>query len=226
MKNKKIFIGIGVLAIVAFFVVFNVINASKNTGGTTNLGGGKVTPVSVKQIEKGSISSSVSAAGIVIEKSKTDIFFDTSLKINKLNVVVNQRVKKGDPLLDVDTKNLEDELKQLILQKEIQELTISKVKEYAGLANIKSSIEQAKNSVDMSKRALQDSIASYERTKTLFESGIASKSELERAEKMKKDAESSYNTAQNSYMYAMDNYENSIKNTNVDYQIQKKNMKK
>lgn len=72
---------------------------------------------------------------------------------------------------------------------------IAKIKVIPNLATL----NQAKNAIETSQIALSDEKRRYERQKSLYQKGVISKEEIERAEVSYKQAEQSYNAAKQNY---------------------------
>ena len=62
-------------------------------------------------VQRGTLVATVAAAGNVSAPDQANLAFQTSGRVNKVNVQVGDQVKKGDVLMQLDTTNLEYALK-------------------------------------------------------------------------------------------------------------------
>lgn len=193
-KNKKIIIGIVIAALTICFIVIGVL---KNSGSTV-FGEGNAIALKTVKIEKGEISSYISANGTIKEVEKADIFFDTPMRVKKLFVQKNQKVVKGQKLVELDTDSLASDLDKLKVNKKIQELAVnSDVSE--------AEVERAGTSLKSSESAYNDSKKAYEKNKVLFASNAIAKNELDASLKAYNDAKSALKLAQIALETARDN---------------------
>lgn len=184
--KKKIFIGIGVTALIVVLIVVGIV---KNTGA---VGTGPLYSVEASEIKKGDISSYISASGTVTEIDKSEIYIDTPVKATKVYVKQNDVVKKGQKLVEFDLDDLNSQLEQAKLTKRTQELTLKKFKLADTTQNTASAVNSqkvAENDVISAQRNCETISKKLNETKVLYEIGSASKSELDQAENAFKDAE-------------------------------------
>jgi HlyD family secretion protein len=191
--KKKIIIGSLIVVLVAVLAAVNIIRSSDSTAV---FGGGKALSIRTVEIRKGEISSYISANGNVEEIEKAEIHFDTPLKVEKLPVSVNQKVSKGQTLVELDMDSIEMELEKLRLNKRIQEISMSS-------NTLESEVTRAANAVKSAENAYKDSLSAYVKNKELFEANAISRSELEAAEKALSAAEIALNNARVSYESAV-----------------------
>lgn len=201
--KKKALIGIVIVAVIGIFVTVGIL---KNTNGSSEaFSGGKRYEVNVVKIEKGSITSTISANGVVEEKQKSVVLFDSPMKITKLLVEKNQKVTKGQKLLEVDMDALNSEYEQLLTNKVIQQLAMQKLKRSKGISSItENNIKSAESSYNESKKTYEDNLS-------LYAAEAISQSELDRSKKTMEDAK-----------IALDNARMSM---DIDTQTQEQNLK-
>lgn len=214
--KKKILIGSAIAVVVIVLIVANVLN---NAGAVATFSGGKTFGVKAKKIETGTISSFVSASGAIEEIDKAKIYFDTPLKVQKILVEKNQKVTKGQPLVQLDMDQMNSELEQAKVSKTVQELAIQKVRMADGTkstAAMEASVYIADNNVKSAESAWNDSKKKYEDNKTLYEAKAISKSELDMAEKAVKDTATALENARLNYKSSVDNLEE-VKKSNAQY---------
>ncbi|MCR4434579.1 MAG: HlyD family efflux transporter periplasmic adaptor subunit [Clostridiales bacterium] len=201
--KKKIIIGSVVAVLVIVIIAANIL---KGGGAVSVFASGPVHNVTVKKIERGDITSTISASGVIEEMEKAEIYFDTPLKVKELLVEKNQKVVKGQKLVELDMDSLQSELEQLKISRNVQVLS-------AKTASTQSDVIQAENAVKSAERAYEDSKKKYEDSKTLFATNAISKSELDAAEKAMTDAQMALDNAKASYQDVV-----TSKSVNVDTQ--------
>ena len=101
MKNKKLWIIIGVVVVVAVFVVISL---------TSN--GRKATNVNAAVVEKQDLTEKVSASGRIQPKTKVDITSEFSGEIIALLVKEGQNVRTGELLVVMDTVQIKADVSQ------------------------------------------------------------------------------------------------------------------
>lgn len=191
--NKKVLIGIVIVVLVMAMVAANLL--LQKGGDSPVFGGGNSVGVKVAEVEKGDISSYISANGIVEEVEKAEVFFETPMKVKQILVQKNGKVARGQKILELDMDSILSELDSLKFNKEIQEISLNSKAAGAEVRQAKSALEDAERTFNDSKKALEDN-------KALYEASAISKSELdatrkayEKAEWALKNAKESYNTA-------------------------------
>lgn len=177
--KKKLIIGSIIAVIIISAAAASII---KNKGGIPAFGAGNAVEVSVKKIERGHIEATISASGTIEEIEKSEIYFDTPLKVKKINVEKNQKVTKGQKLVELDLDTLISELEQAKINKSVQELAIQKIRP-GGVAST------AENNIRTAENAYNDSKRDYENSKALLSTGAISQNDLDKAERALKDAE-------------------------------------
>jgi HlyD family secretion protein len=176
--KKKIIIGASLVILIAAIIAANII---KNTGAVSAFSGGSAVEIKVNKIEKGNISAAVSASGTIEEIDKQEIYFDTPLKVKKILVENNQKVTKGQQLVELDMDDLNSQLEQEKVNKSLQELGMNKLRPGKGSA--------ADNNVKSAESSYNDAKSTYEKNQTLFNAQSISQNELDRSKKAFDDAE-------------------------------------
>lgn len=177
--KKKVIIGSIITIIILMFIVLNVV---KNNSSVSAFSSGKAISANVVTIQKGNISASISANGVTEEIEKTEIIFDSPMKVTKVLVETNQKVVKGQKLLELDMSSLNSEYDQLMTSKVIQELSMQKLKKSKGVTSI------TENNIKSAESTYNDSKKSYEDNLSLFNAEAISQSELDRTKKAFEDA--------------------------------------
>jgi HlyD family secretion protein len=187
--KKKVAIGIVIVALICVFTVTAIL---KQSGSSPAFGGGKAYEVKTEVIGKGDISTYVSASGHVQVTETAEEYLDTPLKVVKLLVEKNQKVTKGQKLLELDMDPLYSELNQLKINRSAQQLALDS-------AGLDAEITQAESAIESSERAYEDAKKTLEKNKALYEAGAISKSELDMSDKAVQDAEFALKNARATY---------------------------
>lgn len=229
--KKKIIIGTLVAVLIIAIVAANILGK----GGGQAVAGGKVFEVTAKQVQKGSISSIVSASGVLEEMEKQEVYFDTPLKVTNVLVEQYQKVTKGQPIIEVDTGDLANQIKELEISKKTQELTLQKLQasfEKKSMAALESQVNIEANNVKRAENAYNSSLSGYEKNKTLFASAVISQSELDMSQKAVDDAKIMLDNAKIAHQMAISNLEDAqksstqaVSNMQLDLETQKQNLK-
>ncbi|UCE20382.1 MAG: efflux RND transporter periplasmic adaptor subunit [Gemmatimonadota bacterium] len=90
-KKKKILIGIGVVVVVGFFVVFNLMKSTE-----------KGLNVQAKKVKRGDLTAKVAATGRIQPAKKVDISANVSARIISLAVKEGDWVEEGQLLVQLD----------------------------------------------------------------------------------------------------------------------------
>jgi len=90
-KKKKILIGIAVVIVVAFFVVFNLLKSTE-----------KGIEVQAQKVKRGDLTAKVSASGRIQPAKKVDISANVSARIMNIAVVEGEWVKAEQLLVQLD----------------------------------------------------------------------------------------------------------------------------
>lgn len=198
--NKKLIIGglIGISAIA--LITVGVLKTMGNSGGSA-------VQVKTAKIEKGELSSYISADGVVEEVEKAEVFFDTPLKVNKVLIEEGQKVTKGQQLLELDLDALNSQLETYKINKNSQQTSMNS-------KALDAEVERASNNLKAAERSYNDAKKTYEDNKVLYEANAISKSELEMSEKAYIESESGISGLKNAriaYNSAVESRSNSKK---------------
>jgi len=131
-----------------------------------------------------SITESIYATGLIKSKDQYQVFSTVSGILDKIFVQEGSHVKVGDPLFQISNKTQE-------LNKENAELAAN----YADITNNLGKINEANEFVELAKNKLKTDSSMYQRQKTLWESNIGTKVELEQKELTYLNAKTSYFSA-------------------------------
>ena len=154
-RNKKILIGVGVVAVLGGIAYANF--KFKRVEGVT---------VNTEAIQKRDLKAIVSASGKIQPKRFVNISADTSGRVTDLAVQEGERVKQGQFLLQIDPRNLRTRVQS----------------GEASLGAARSQLEQMRLSLESSRTALKQAEDAYRRQQNLAKGGLTTKETLERAE--------------------------------------------
>lgn len=204
--------GIIILVIVVLVIVGLVgLATTFGKGFESAFNQGIVYPVKAHKIEKGSISTKVSATGQIEEVEKGEVYVETPLKINKLLVGINDKVTKGQKLMELDMDELVSQLEKLKIDRNVQKLSVNS-------PTVEAEIKRAESSVNAAEVALADAVKKLEENKLLFEGSVISRSELDASSKAIDDAQRALDNAKLSY-------ESAVSSKNMDKNVKEETLK-
>lgn len=155
MKRKKILIGVGVVVLLGLVAWANL-GFKRETGLVVN----------VEKIEARDLEAIVSASGKVQPKRAVNISAETAGKVISVHVNEGDIVKRGQPLLEIDPKNLQTRVDNF----------------EASLASARSQLDQTKAQIDNTKVALKEAQDALKRAEDLFKGGLLPRDQYERAQ--------------------------------------------
>ncbi|MDP4183268.1 MAG: efflux RND transporter periplasmic adaptor subunit [Bacillota bacterium] len=229
--KKKVLIGSVILILV---IAFSTISIMKNKGTSTAFSSGKTHSVKVSKIRKGDISASISASGIIEQVDDKEVNLETPFKVLKVFFKNGDSLKKGDKIFDIDLSEIRSQIKEMELNRDVQQLSIQKLK----IASVEKSSSSLEDAVKLAKKSVDSSILNFDEVKKKYDDAQAgyerlevSKSEVEDAQKALDSAQSAVDTAQINYNSAINNL-NELKKGNtdsnaslkIDIETQEKNM--
>ena len=153
--KKKIFIGVGIVILLAAIAYANI--RFKRTPGLE---------VTTEGVQKRHLEAIVSASGKIQPKRDVNISADTMGRVTDLAVDEGVRVEKGQFLLQIDPRNLRSAVQRT----------------EASLAAAKSQVEQLRVAIESSKVALKQAEDNYNRQQNLWKGGLTTRETLEKAE--------------------------------------------
>lgn len=217
MVFKKLFennfkkIIVGAVAIIAIFFLYKGMKPKIMTLGVPKLHSDEYVVLS-----KGKNINKIEAKGEVIGEDATNVYAEVSLPIQETKVDVGDEVHAGDVLAILDTTVLQDEIKQLeesiASTDSMNQLQLENSKAVYDNAllmsdeNNNSDIKNSQTAVDSAKINLDDKKRDYENTKQLFDSGAATKNDLDNAYSVYEKASLEYDNA----CVALDNIKESV----------------
>lgn len=140
--------------------------------------------VSFENPASGMITKEISGSGLVRAKAVKELYTQTPMEVTKQYVKIGDKVKKGQPVVSLDTKKLLEQMQDETDVYEQKRLQLEKL-DYSlsseGLFQSEKEIASAKLKIEQTKRTL-------EQIKTVYEAGGESEKNLF-------DAQQSYDTA-------------------------------
>jgi len=172
MKNRRI--GAGALAVAAALAVTLVACAPRSAPRVT---------VKTVSPRVGSITRTIDFSGVLVPNRTLNIYAKLAGQATTVNGEVGDRVRKGQLLVQIDTKELNAQLK-------VVEAQGAGVADQAAQAKI--GVQTAKLNLEMAQRA-------YDRTKTLLDTKVVTQSQLDDAQTKLDLARSAYDNASRQY---------------------------
>jgi HlyD family secretion protein len=154
MKRKKLWIGLGIVIVLGGVAAANF-GLRRPTG----------TEVNVERVARRDLEAVVSASGKIQAKKTVNISAETMGKVVDLQVAEGDLVKAGQPLLQIDPRNLETAVQN----------------REASLATARSQLEQTRSQTENSKVALKQAEDTLRRQESLMERGLIPRETYERS---------------------------------------------
>lgn len=142
------------------------------------------TDVTVEKVVRHNLEAVVSASGKVEPARQVDVSAETMGRVVSLSVLEGQSVKVGQPLLEIDPRNLE---------------TMVENRE-AMLATARAQLDQTRTQVDNARVALEQARDTLRRSEGMWEAGLISREELENAQNALKMRETDFKVSQQSVL--------------------------
>ncbi len=198
--KKKVITGVTLVTVIAILITAGVLRAIGS-------GGASAVSVDASVIQKGDLSSYISADGVIEEVEKSEVYFDTPLKVTRVMIEEGQHVTRGQQMMEVDMAALQSQLETLRINRNTQQISLdSKVMD--------AEVERAQNNLKAAERNYNDAKKTYEDNKALYEANAISKAELDMSEKAFKEADSGMSGLKNAklaYETAVESRKNSQK---------------
>jgi HlyD family secretion protein len=152
-RNKKILIGVGVLVVLGGLAYANLGRREP------------ATEVTVESVGRHDLEAIVSASGKVEPARQIDISAETMGKVVAVQVLEGDIVKAGQPLLEIDPRNLE----------------VTVQNREASLATARSQLEQTRTQVENSRTSLRQAQDTLKRYEDMFKAQLLARDQYERA---------------------------------------------
>ncbi|RCX12220.1 RND family efflux transporter MFP subunit [Anaerobacterium chartisolvens] len=220
--KKKVIIGSVIGVVIVAFIVVNIFSSKE---GSPAFSGGNAIRVTTESIQKGDISSYISANGVVEEIEKAEGYFDTALKVEAILVGKNEKISKGQKIIEVNLDDLNSQLEQLKVSKATQELSIKKIRAHDSKASVQTSERVEQNNVENAQNAYNEALKNYNSSKALLEGGSISQSDFDNAAKILNDAEVALVNAKLKYESTVDSNKSSLKSEALDLESEQQTLK-
>lgn len=155
MRKKKLRIGLAVIVVLGALAYVNF--SWKRTTGLS---------VTVEKVGRQDLEAIVSASGKVEPERQVDISAETMGKVVSLAVAEGDIVKAGQPLLEIDPRNLETTVQN----------------REASLATAKSQLEQTRTQVENARVSLRQAQDTLKRSEDMWRAGLIAREQFERAQ--------------------------------------------
>ncbi len=152
-RKKKWFLGLGLVVVLGGLAYANM-GLNRPSG----------TPVTIEKVQQRDLESIVSASGKIQPKRSVSIQSEVMGKVTDVNVREGDLVTKGQPLLQIDAKNLETNVQN----------------REASLASAKLQLDQTRAQIDNSKVALKEAEDTMKRQEQMFKAGLLPRDQWER----------------------------------------------
>lgn len=154
-RRRKLLIGLGTVVVLGGVAYANF-GLKRSTAAS----------VTAERISRQDLEAIVSASGKVEPERQVDISAETMGKVVSLTVKEGDIVKAGQPLLEIDPRNLETTVQN----------------REASLATARSQLEQTRTQVDNSRVALKQAQDTLRRYEEMSKAGLLAREQLERAQ--------------------------------------------
>lgn len=192
-KKKKVGIAMGIIGAVIVFVVVALARQGQNTGAADKA---ETYYVQTGTVEKEPIESVIYTKGDVVAEASVAIVPEVPGTVETVFVSVGDAVKKGDPILKLETATIEKSIRDAKLQLDIAQTNYSNSVSLSSQENSAQANRQA-SSVRNAKLVYENALKSYEEASALFEAGIISAKEKDAAKLSYDQAYNAYVDAQN-----------------------------
>jgi HlyD family secretion protein len=150
-----------------------------------------VVSVKVEKAEKDSIAKEISAVGTVVPAERADVAASISAQIRQMKLLKNSLVKRGDPIAVLSSEDLiaqRNEAQAAVEEARLNLQTVQKV-------TIPQASAQSAKDVNDAKAAVDNTRATYERRRVLYEKGGISLKEVEASQLAYTNAQDAYRLA-------------------------------
>ncbi|MDH3000009.1 efflux transporter periplasmic adaptor subunit [Chelonobacter oris] len=182
--NKRKTVVIAVLVLATLFGGYHYLQSQNNNNDNTTY--------MTERVKRTALSASVIATGTVRSNNRVEVGAQVSGQLTKIHVQLGQKVKKGDLIAEIDSKNQDNALSTALSQQASYQAQLAAAK--ANLVAMQSSYDRI-NRLYKQKSATQDSLETARVNLANAQSGIA------QLESSIKQAEISVATAQTNLDY-------------------------
>ncbi len=163
------------------------------------------TAVKTLNTTKDTITTTLDYSGVITANQTVNVISTLTAEVNNTYFEVGDTVNEGDLLFDVDTSNIEDQIRQLNAQLGTAQVGVELASNQANnisggsyqsqIKQLETSIESAEKQVALAKDSYELQKQGYENGKVLFDNGIISKNDFDGMELGYNQAKSTYESA-------------------------------
>lgn len=204
MKGKKRWIVLAVVALGIGAAVFAARSAAS-----------RPTPVQTGVAARMDLTETLACSGTLEPENGESVFADVSVRVTDVLKDKDDAVKKGEPVLALDLKDLENQLAQAKITLENQRLTVEKLKSSDPTQDtdaLSVAVRQAEAALATERTALERARSDLATNKPLFEVGQISKTEYDRYVQAVEDCEARVRVSEMSLESARANLASAQKN--------------
>ncbi len=164
--------------------------------------------VDIAEAEGTKLVQSISLTGNIKAKDAEEILLPTTQKVTKVLVEEGQEVEKNQPLIKLDTYELESQLKKSRISLDMAERELSNLinENSSARMSLENAVAQAELNLKNAQSKYEDAKTRHEQNKKLYEAGFISKSEYDSSQSTLKDLEANVLSAE----LALDNAKRSL----------------
>ncbi|OAT80719.1 efflux RND transporter periplasmic adaptor subunit [Desulfotomaculum copahuensis] len=196
LAEKKLIVS--VVLVLALIVLVVVLHGRKPSTAVARGRGMQTVPVQIVTVRLGDLSSVNTLTGMISANLETAVGAKVAARVQTVYADMGQAVHSGEVLAQLDPSDLEKQLAQTRAQVQVDQAQLQSAQD--GTVN---SLAQAKAALDQARAGYEQARADYQRYETLYNSGAATKQQLEQS-RLKMDdglsqlqaAEKAYNLAQ------------------------------
>src|SRR5215471_18300021 len=174
-RQRNAILIIAVIAAVVFALVILIVWRWKKSKGESEAEVTPVVSVKVAKAEKGSIAAQVVAVGTIWPREKADVAAKISAQIKRMPLLKNKVVRAGEVIAQLESRDLEAQRAEAVAA-----LNEARANERSLITGTipKTNAEDQKALLD-ARAKVNNTRATYERRRTLYEKGGISKKDLE-----------------------------------------------
>jgi len=172
-SRKKL---MAVAAAVLLLIAAVALHGRKPAVNSNRMAGAQVIPVQTTVVQIGDLSSINTLTGTLAANLQTSVGTKVAARVQAVYVDVGQAVHTGQVLAQLDPSDLEKQLAQAQAQIQVDEAQLQNAQDTSA-----GTLSQTKAALDQAKANYAQAKADYQRYQTLYDSGAATKQELEQA---------------------------------------------
>lgn len=186
-KRKKLVIILVIVVVVALLGAKTLLSPKNN-----------IRTVDTAEASSKTLVQSITLTGNIKTKDAEEILLPTTQKVTKVLVEEGQEVEKNQPLIKLDTYDLESQLQKAQISLEMAERELANlIKENSSSRkSLENAVAQAELNLKNAQSKYEDAKTRHEQSKKLYEAGFISKSEYDNSLSALMDMESNVQSAE------------------------------